>query len=316
MNNKGYLLLPRSICDQPWYRRPTCRLLAYHLLQEASYKAIEHPVLGDLPAGSYVTSTRGLAEELGVSHQEIRTALSALIESEFLTVESFRVGRYGGLKIVIIWADFTSLRDGDIMLNNTLSNTLSNTLTNTLSNTATDEYSASYKRVEVEANTLSNTLSNTLTNTASINKDKLNTHTKGNNNPGKIKNAHTREAHTHDAHMSAEAQALSEWIANNYPEIDAMERPLRQEQREHLVSFYEKEKLKQIIADFVSKGGPAKHLSAFSGIMSFIRNEFPARTEKQYTFEEMCTQMTRYGIKQSQFTMVEVGGRKMWKRIS
>lgn len=116
--------------------------------------------------------------------------------------------------------------------------------------------------------------------------------------------------------MSVDAQLLSEWITKNYPEIDSMERPLRQEQREHLVSFYEKEKLKQIIADFVSKSGPTKHLSAFSGIMSFIRNEFPTRSERQYTYEEMCTQMTRYGIKQSEFTMVEVGGRKMWKRLS
>ena len=318
-NNRGYLLLPRSICDQPWYRRPTCRLLAYHLLQEASYKATEHPVLGDLPAGSYVTSTRGLAEELGVSHQEIRTALLALVESEFLTVESFGVGRYGGLKIVIIWADFTSLRDGDIMLNNTLNNTLSNTLNNTLSNSATDEYSASYKGVEVEPNTLTNTLSNTLTNTANINKDKLNitnTHTKSIYNLGSNKNAHTREAHTHDAPMSAEAQALSEWIAKNYPELDQMERPLRPEQREHLVQFYGIEKIRQIIADFVSKGGPRKHLSAFSGIMCFLRNEFTPRAERLYTYDEMLSQMSRYGIKQDAFKLVEVAGRKGWQRVS
>ena len=308
MNNKGYLLLPRSICDQPWYRRPTCRLLAYHLLQEASYKAIEHPVLGDLPAGSYVTSTRGLAEELGVSHQEIRTALSALIESEFLTVESFRVGRYGGLKIVIIWTDFTSLRDGDIMLNNTLSNTLSNT--------ATDEVSNSYKGVEVEANTLSNTL----TNTASINKDKLrliNTHTKGNNNPGKNKNAHTREAHTHDAPMSAEAQALSEWITTNAPELMQMEVPLTAQDMQELATAHNPQLLRTAIKQCISKRAYSVHRFARIAVDGFAEQAYTQKQHgKLYTYDEFCDQVTRYGRKSEDFVMVKQNGRNMWQRIS
>ena len=316
MNNRGYLLLPRSICDQPWYRRPTCRLLAYHLLQEASYKATEHPVLGDLPAGSYVTSTRGLAEELGVSHQEIRTALNALIESEFLTIESFGVGRYGGLKIVIIWADFTSLRDGDIMLNNTLTNTLSNTLTNTLSNSATDEDSASYKGVEVEANTLTNTL----TNTASINKYKLrliNTHTKGNNNPGKNKNAHTREAHTHDAHMSAEAQALAEWIITNAPELMQMEVPLTVEDVQELSESHNPQLLQTAIRQCISKRAYEKHRFARVAIDAYAEQAYTRQqVGKLYTYDEFCDQVTRYGRKSDDFVMVKQNGRNMWQRIS
>jgi hypothetical protein len=216
--------------------------------------------------------------------------------------------------IQVVWSDFVELRD---CCDATKVATNPATKGATNSTAAKDSVSASCDDSAIDPATkvATNPATDIATN---INKDKINitnTHTKSIYNPGKIKSAPAREAHTH-TRLSADAQLLSEWIAKNYPEIDSMERPLRQEQREHLVSFYEKEKLKQIIADFVSKGGPAKHLSAFSGIMSFIRNEFPARSEKQYTYEEMCTQMTRYGIKQSEFTMVEVGGRKMWKRLS
>ena len=311
MNNKGYLLLPRSLMEQEWYGNLSCRLLALHLLQVASYRATVHPILGDLPVGSYVTTYRELAHEIERDVKTVDRAIKRMAESGFLEVAPMAKC----IVLQLVWSDFVELRD---CCDATKVATNPATKVATNSTTAKDSVSASC------SDSVSDPATKVATNPATdiatnLNKDKLrliNTHTKGNNNPGSNKNAHTREAHTHDAPMSAEAQALSEWIANNYPEIDAMERPLRQEQREHLVSFYEKEKLKQIVADFVSKGGPAKHLSAFSGIMSFIRNEFPARSEKQYTFEEMCTQMTRYGIKQSQFTMVEVGGRKMWKRIS
>lgn len=314
MNNKGYLLLPRSICNQPWYRRPTCRLLAYHLLQEASYKATEHPVLGALPAGSYVTSTRGLAEELGVSHQEIRTAISALIESEFLTVESFGVGRYGGLKIVIIWADFTSLRDGDIMLNNTLSNTLDNTLDNTLNNSTTDEVSGSYKDVEVETNTLSNTLDNTLNNTANINKNITNTLTEDNNNPGNNQNAPARDAHPR---MSAQAQALGEWITKHTPEIASMEVPLTPEQLEYLSAKYDSETLHRVMTDCESTNGHLRHRRAFNAVQIYLDYDRRVKqSNKLYTYDEFCDQLKRYGRRQDEFTLVEVGGRKMWKRLS
>ena len=214
----------------------------------------------------------------------------------------------------VVWPDFVELRDC-CDATNSATNSAAKGATNSIP--AKDSVSECYG--DLPSDPATKVATNSATDIATHrNKDKINiinTHTKSIYIPVETKNAPAHEAHTHTP-MSADAQLLSEWIAKNYPEIDSMERPLRQEQREHLVSFYEKEKLKQIIADFVSKSGPTKHLSAFSGLMSFIRNEFPARSEKQYTYEEMCTQMTRYGIKQSEFTMVEVGGRKMWKRLS
>ena len=309
-NNKGYILLPRSLMEQEWYGNQSCRLLALHLLQVASYKATEHPILGDLPAGSYVTTYRELAAEIERDTKTIQRCVSRMVESGFIAITPYQKC----LVIQVVWTDFVELRDcGDA----TTPATKAATTPATKSNATKGSVSASYGDSASDPATTPATKVATDIAT-NINKDKLNnikSHTESIYIPVETKNAPAREAHPH-THLSADAQLLSEWIAKNYPEIDSMERPLRQEQREHLVSFYEKEKLKQIIADFVSKGGPAKHLSAFSGIMSFIRNEFPARSEKQYTYEEMCTQMTRYGIKQSEFTMVEVGGRKIWKRLS
>lgn len=310
MNNKGYLLLPRSLMDQEWYGNLSCRLLALHLLQVASYRATEHPILGDLPVGSYVTTYRELAHEIERDVKTVYRSIKRMAESGFLEVAPMAKC----IVLQVVWSDFVELRDccdATKVATNPATKGATNSITAKDSVSASCNDSASDPATKVATNPATNIATN-------INKDKINiinTHTKSIYNPGKIKNAPAHEAHTHTP-MSADAQLLSEWIAKNYPEIDSMERPLRQEQREHLVSFYEKEKLKQIIADFVSKGGPTKHLSAFSGLMSFIRNEFPARSEKQYTYEEMCTQMTRYGIKQSEFTMVEVGGRKLWKRIS
>lgn len=309
-NNKGYILLPRSLMEQEWYGNQSCRLLALHLLQVASYKATEHPILGDLPAGSYVTTYRELAAEIERDIKTIDRSLKRMVEGGFLEV----IPKAKCLVLQVVWPDFVELRDccdATKVATNSATKVATNSNLVKDSDSVSCNDSASDPATKVATKVATDIATN-------INKDKLNiinTHTQSIYNPGITKSTPARETHTH-THMSADAQHMSEWIAKNYPELDKMERPLRVEQREHLVSSYEKEKLKQIIADFVSKGGPGKHLSAFSGLKSFLRNELPARSEKRYTYEEMCTQMHRYGISQSEFTMVEVGGRKMWKRLS
>lgn len=206
MNNKGYLLLPRSLMDQEWYGNLSCRLLALHLLQVASYRATEHPILGDLPVGSYVTTYRELAHEIERDVKTVDRSLKRMADSGFLEVAPMAKC----IVLQVVWSDFVELRDC-CDATNSATNSATKGATNSI--TAKDGVSASCN--DSASDPATKVATNPATDIATnINKDKINitnTHTKSIYNPGKIKNAPAREAHTHTR--------LSEWIARNTPEL-------------------------------------------------------------------------------------------------
>lgn len=209
----GYILLPRSLMEQEWYSNLSCRLLALHLLQVASYKTTEHPILGDLPAGSYVTTYRELAAEIERDTKTIQRCVSRMVEGGFIAITPYQKC----LVIQVVWTDFVELRDcGDA----TTPATKVATTPATKSNATKDSVSVSYGDSASDPATTPATKVATDIAT-NINKDKLNnikSHTRSIYIPVETKNAPAREAHTH-THLSADAQLLSEWITRNTPEL-------------------------------------------------------------------------------------------------
>lgn len=311
----GYILLPRSLKLQPWYKKPASRLLALHLLQEVSYKAIDHPTLGLLSAGTYLTTYRRLATELGVTLQVVRTALAHLQESGFIEVATLTKA----IKVVVTWPDFVKLRDGDIMLNNTIGNTIPNTMSNTIANSASNKVSATCEDCTSAPNTMGNTMGNTIPNTAYKNKDKLNitnTHTRLYNNPGITKSAPAREAHTHTSEQAERVATLLDWMAEKTPEVFQMEVPFTDEQLRWMCATYSLDRLKRVLGDCASKQGFGKHRFAFQAFSSYMRYDKQENSDaKMYTYEEVCDMVYKGKCKQEDFIFVNNNGVSRWLKV-
>lgn len=319
---RGYILLPRSLRDQRWYSKPTCRLLALHLLQEVSFRAAEHPKWGYLPAGTHITTYRCLAEEVGMTLQNIRTALRNLESSGFVTIEAFTKA----IKIVITWPDFVSLRDGGIMLSNTIPNTIPNTMEdiapNTISEIENSDKSISCEDLAQEPNTKHsiepNTTPNTTPNTLYKNKDKLsiiNTHTNS-NSLGITKSAHApaRGAHAQAPITNDRVAMLLEWIEMRTPEFLQMEVPFTQEQLGWMCATFSMEKLKRVLSDIASKRSFDKHRFAFNAFSSFLRYD-KERGKETYSYEEVCDAVAKGTCKIEDFILIHNDGPRRWLKV-
>ena len=73
----GYIKLFRKLIRWGWYQDSVVKDLFLHCLICASYKDFEWMGM-ELKAGQFITGRKKLAEELGFSEQQIRTAISKL----------------------------------------------------------------------------------------------------------------------------------------------------------------------------------------------------------------------------------------------
>ena len=83
----GFIKLPREILEWEWYSHPTAARLYIHLILKANY--MDKKWQGTLvKRGQLITSTKHLVSELGLSIQQIRTALEKLKSSNDITCRS------------------------------------------------------------------------------------------------------------------------------------------------------------------------------------------------------------------------------------
>ena len=73
----GFIKMHRRIVEWEWYRDIPVRVLFEHLLLRANYKDLRFRGC-EIRRGSLAASRRSLAEETGLSEQQIRTALEKL----------------------------------------------------------------------------------------------------------------------------------------------------------------------------------------------------------------------------------------------
>lgn len=300
MRTTGYIKLPRSIQAESWYRKPACRLVALHLLLECSYRASE-----GVEAGVLTTSVRSLADEIGISYQECRTAISTLEASGFLAVQAVQ-GR--GVALQLRWQDFISLRDGNIMLNNAPTNAPTNAL---------DTFASSIisSGCEDEKKLLTHSLTHSLTH---INKEILNnTHT-GYNYPGRILKAGACEAHAY----TREVRELEQWMAQYTPDFLAMEIPLSPQRMAEMIATYPMADIQRLLATAWSKGACSRHRSAWQAFKSYARNDRELKAtagEKLYTYAEVCDYVAKFNIRQEdafEIVPAPAGEKPKWRRIA
>ena len=280
----GFIQIPRSIEEQAWYKRPQDRMVALHLLLKVTYRRTEHPEFGILEAGSYLTTYRQLADELGMKNSTCEGIIARLKAEGFLEIKRLKKLT----QVVITWQDFTTLRDNiednDIMLSRTNSRTNSRTLKNNIENN-------SYN----------------------------NTHTEYSNNLGINQNAPAREAHTHDTHTDEQVAALIEWMERERPVVKEgllrFEQPLSLEDLRNVCATHTQEQIRDMLEQMVSKGYYEKHRFASRVLRDFINAEGRRRTatepaERYYTYDEVCDMVAK-GIPQDNYEFVS---RDQWRR--
>lgn len=105
----GYIKLYRKLIKWGWYQDSVVKSLFLHCLLMASFK--EFDWMGrNLKAGQFITSRKHLAEDLGFSEMQIRTALKKLESTKEITIET--TNRFT-IITVINWGLYQSDEEND-----------------------------------------------------------------------------------------------------------------------------------------------------------------------------------------------------------
>ena len=84
MMKTGYVSIHREIMKWEWYKDSTVKGIFIHLILRANH--IESSFMGQIiKRGQLITTQGGLAEELGLSRQQVRTGLEKLKKTEEIT---------------------------------------------------------------------------------------------------------------------------------------------------------------------------------------------------------------------------------------
>jgi DNA-binding transcriptional MerR regulator len=84
----GYIKINRGILEWEWYGNINTKVLFLHMLIKANWKEGKFQGI-DIPRGSFVSSYPKLSDELGLTVNEIRTALKHLQSTEEITVKAY-----------------------------------------------------------------------------------------------------------------------------------------------------------------------------------------------------------------------------------
>ena len=88
---QGWIKIHRKLLEWEWYDEPNTFRLFMHLLLKANHK--DRSYRGQtVKAGTLLTGQEVLAEQLGLSRMQIRTALSNLKSTNEITIKSSRQG--------------------------------------------------------------------------------------------------------------------------------------------------------------------------------------------------------------------------------
>jgi DNA-binding transcriptional regulator YhcF (GntR family) len=102
-SNKGFIKIDRSLLDWEWYDHVPTKVLFMHLLLKANWKPTRYRG-HDVPTGSLVTGVNSLAEQTGLSVQQVRTAINNLKHDE-ITIKA--TNKFSIISIVK-WANYQS----------------------------------------------------------------------------------------------------------------------------------------------------------------------------------------------------------------
>lgn len=304
MRNEGYITVPRSINDLPFF----AGAILHRICHKIAYRGYEHPTAGMLRPGELVTSISTLVKWLkGPSVKQVRAALDWLKDNDYIKVEATH--RY--TKIYVIWDEFAALNGYDIMLKDKAEGKVKGKAEGKLSTIATCNDSASCedeKNMRANSRAMSSASQRANINNKEVNNTEDNTKREIINNLVETKSAPAREMH---AHASATAEERDRFF-----EIFSLIRKFAQPQREveRFIAYYD-------ASGWCRKGSniPVKDKEALA--LMWAPETTLADTSRLLTFSEMINEFNKIGYGTTADHFVEAGvlgadGKKRWKRIS
>ena len=87
MNNQGWIKLHRELLEWEWYRDTKVKAVFIHCLIKANFKCKKWKGI-EIKRGSFITSYDNLSDEIGLSVQNVRTAIKKLEKTGELTRNS------------------------------------------------------------------------------------------------------------------------------------------------------------------------------------------------------------------------------------
>ena len=329
----GYIQLPRSIEQQAWYRRALDRTVAIHLLLNASFKALSHPIYGVLERGSYVTTYRQLAEDLGLKNSTCEKIINRLKADGFLCVKQLN----RATQIVITWRDFTTLRDEGALPNQSeaCTNLRTKSCTNLRTKSCTNQTDVRYCNNEsceseengactnenTQACTNLRTKSCTLKNNVIEESNIINTQEYYNPGITKSAGACASEAHVY-VHTDERVQEVIALITAIAPEAFKMEESFKVEDLRKMADL-SRSALERILLACHSRKAfiESDHSNPYAVFRSYADNDFALLRQMQsttadlLTYAEYCDACYRGEGKQYQ-CITTSDGRKMWQRVN
>lgn len=86
--SQGFVKLFKIFLEWEWYTTPNTMRVFVHCLLKANYRT-KNWQGKIIPAGSFITGRRKMAQELGITEQQVRTAFSNLQSTREITITSY-----------------------------------------------------------------------------------------------------------------------------------------------------------------------------------------------------------------------------------
>lgn len=233
MRNEGYIIVPRSINELPFF----AGAILHRICHKIAYKGYEHPAAGAIRPGEIVTSVSTIVNWLkGPSVKQVRDALEWLKDNGYIEIEA--TPRYS--KIYVIWAEFAALNGYNIMLKDIARGKLKGKLKGKLTTPATCEDSASCedeKNMRANSRTMPRANSRANINIKEYNNTENNTERDNINNLVETKSAPARETHAHTSSVDAATAEERDRFFEIFSQIRKFSQP--QQEVERFVAYYD-----------------------------------------------------------------------------
>lgn len=266
---EGWIKIHRGLLDWEWYSDTNCVRLALHLLLKANFQTRRWRGI-TVRRGQLVTSRAALARETGLSEREVRTAVSKLERSDFLTCRAT-----SSYTVVTICnyeryqsTDSTERRPSDRLM--------------TGRRPAADQLPTS-ERPQRKKVRRKEVIRRKSTHTVSLEEKGV----AGGNLAGEKPAGPSGE-------LTGAADVLLAWIGERFPQIAAMEEPFTRQQLVWMLRKYDVEDIRRLVAAMDNKGA-WKNRSAFCTFTSYAARDHELLTRRQaeaacgrlYTYQQM-----------------------------
>lgn len=294
MTMEGWIKIHRGLLDWEWYSDTNCVRLALHLLLKANFQTRRWRGI-TVGRGQLVTSRAALARETGLSEREVRTAVSKLERSDFLTC------RATSSYTVVTICNYERYQSSDNVERPAFGPADDRAKTSCRPTpdqraTTTEESKKEKRSNKKERRKSTHTVSSEEKGVAGGNfaggkpagpsAELTGSSAELTGSSGKLTGS--------SAEQTGAADVLLAWIGVRFPQIAAMEEPFTRQQLVWMLRKYDVEDIRRLVAAMDNKGA-WKNRSAFCTFTSYAARDHELLTRRQaeaacgrlYTYQQM-----------------------------